>query len=111
VGIFGPLSSTWKAEVNQASYEWIPIRKSNLLAYYSRAREKAFTKTTIQGAFRKTGIWPFNRDAIERDAFAPALNTTTQATPPVPTTLPDLLIPESNPTTPSTTPPTNVEPC
>jgi hypothetical protein len=100
------LNSTWKAEVNQASYEWIPIRKNNLLAYYSRAREKAFTKTTIKGAFRKTGIWPFNRNAIEHDAFAPALNTTTQAAPPVPTTLPDLLIPEPNSTTPSATPST-----
>jgi hypothetical protein len=77
VGVFGPLNSTWKAKASKASTEWIPIRKTNLLVYYSRAHEKAFTENTIQGAFCKTGIFPFNRNAIEADAFAPALNTTT----------------------------------
>jgi hypothetical protein len=74
------------------SADYIPIRKGNLLSYYSRAREKAFTERTIQSAFRKTGIWPFNRNAIEEDAFAPALNTTTQAAVPIPPTLPNLLV-------------------
>ncbi|KZP14232.1 CENP-B protein, partial [Athelia psychrophila] len=31
VGVFGPLNSTWKSEVNAASMEWISIRKHNLL--------------------------------------------------------------------------------
>ena len=98
VGVFGPLNSTWKAEVNKASSEWIPIRKDNLLSYYLRAREKAFTGGTIQSAFHKTGIWPFDRDAIEDDAFAPALNTTTQSAQPIPTTIPDLLVAVTTPT-------------
>ena len=98
VGAFGPLNSTWKSEVNKVSSEWIPIWKTNLLAYYARARTKAFTPETIRSAFRKTGIHPFNREAIEDDAFAPALNTTTQAAQPVPTTVPDLLIPSTTST-------------
>ena len=93
VGVFGPLNSTCKAKVNKASAEWIPIRKTNLLVYYSRACEKAFTEETIRSAFHKTGIFPFNPDAIEADALAPALNTTTQSAQPIPARLPDLLEP------------------
>jgi hypothetical protein len=92
VGVFGPLSSSWKSLVNEMSADYIPIRKGNLLSYYSRAREKAFTERTIKSAFRKTGIWPFDRNTIEEDAFAPALNTTTHAAVPVPPTLPSLLV-------------------
>ena len=73
VGIFGPLSASWKAVVNQMSKEYIPIRKANLIEYYAQARKRAFTKITIQNAFRCTGIWPFNRDVIEPDAYAHAL--------------------------------------
>lgn len=93
VGCFGPLASTWKSEVNKASSEWIPIRKNNLLAYYSKARVKALTQSTIRSAFRKTGIWPINRHIIEQDAYAPALNTTTQASQPIAAVIPDLLVP------------------
>lgn len=101
VGVFGPLSATWKAEVNVASRENMVIRKHNVISYYSRAREKAFTTTTIRNAFRKTGIWPLNPDVIEEDAFAPALNTTTQAAQPVAATIPDCVVvvpPPANPT-------------
>ena len=94
IGVFRPLNSTWKAEVNKASAEWIPIQKTNLLVYYSRACKKAFTEETIQSAFYKTGIFPFNHNAIEADAFVPALNTTTQSAQPISARLPDLLQPQ-----------------
>ncbi|KAF8236315.1 hypothetical protein L208DRAFT_1252526, partial [Tricholoma matsutake] len=88
VGVFGPLNSCWKAQVNAISRQYIHVTKSNLLRYYHTAREKAFTKRTIKSAFWTTGIHPFNPDIIEDDAFAPALNTTTHAAQPVPAALP-----------------------
>lgn len=91
VGVFGPLASCWKSEVNDASRKNIAITKYNLLEIYSRARDRAFTQTTIQSAFRKTGIHPFDPSMIEETAFSPALNTTTQTAQPIPTTLPALL--------------------
>jgi hypothetical protein len=108
VGVFGPLSSTWKSEVNAMSAQNIPIRKSNFLTSYSRARNKSFTESTILSAWRKTGISPLNRNAIPKDAFAPALNTTTKAAQPIEVTIPDLFAPiadtETHPSTsPSTT--------
>lgn len=92
---FAKISSTvnyFISSCNAASAQFIAIQKHNLLSYYSQACEKAFTKSTIKSVFQKTGIWPFNHDAIEDVAFAPALNTTTQAAQPVPATVPDFII-------------------
>ena len=90
-----------------ASRDNIPIRKHNVIAYYSRAREKAFTLKTIKNSFRKTGIWPIDPNVIEDDAFAPALNTTTEAAQPVPASIPEcvVVVPSKAPTsTPDASP-------
>jgi len=91
VGVFGPLAASWKAIVNTVSREDIKITKYNLLGYYHQARTQAFSPATIQAAFRKTGIWPLNAQAIPDTAYAPALHTTTQAAQPLPAVLPTLL--------------------
>lgn len=44
-------------------------------------------------AFRKSGIWPLNRNAIEDTAYAPAKNTSSRASMPIPVTIPDWLVP------------------
>jgi hypothetical protein len=100
IGVFGPLASCWKAEVNKASRKNIAIMKYNLPEIYSQARDRAFTQTTIQSAFRKTGIYPFDPSMIEETAFSPALNMTMQAAQPVPTSLPTLLIEVATKNTP-----------
>lgn len=92
VGIFGPLASAWKSLVLQASEEYIAIRKDNLLHYYHQARERAFKKTTINSAFAKTGIHPWNPDALDPLVFELLLNTTTQAAQPMPAQLPSTLV-------------------
>ncbi|KAF9224549.1 DDE-domain-containing protein, partial [Gyrodon lividus] len=58
VGIVGPLASAWKKQVNEASWQFIAIKKNNLLAYHKLAHDKAMLPTTIQSAFAKTGIHP-----------------------------------------------------
>jgi hypothetical protein len=83
IGVFGPLASCWKAEVNEASQQHLAIMKYNFLEIY--------TQTTIQSAFRKTGIHPFDPSMIEETAFSPALNTTMKPAQPISATLPDLL--------------------
>jgi hypothetical protein len=97
VGIFGPLARAWKSCVTRASQENIPITKSNLLRYYHEARNTALKTTTIQSAFRKTGIHPLDRNAVPLSAFEPAKNTTTQAAQPLPAELSSLLIPTPAP--------------
>jgi hypothetical protein len=103
VGAFGPLAQSWKRVVTLASQSLTAIRKENLLSHYHTARVEALKSTTIQSAFRKTGIWPLNRDAIPLSAFEPSKNTTTHAAQPLPAHLPSILVP--TPTqTPSPTP-------
>lgn len=58
----------------------------------------ALNATTIQSAFRKTGIWPLDRDAIPLSAFEPSKTTTTQAAQPLPARLPSILVPTPTPT-------------
>ncbi|KAJ3510025.1 hypothetical protein NLJ89_g4909 [Agrocybe chaxingu] len=76
----------------------IPIRKNNFISHYSKAREKAFSKSTIISAWKKTGIVPFDRTAIPPEAYAPALNTTTKAAQPIPATVPAFMAPNEAPT-------------
>jgi hypothetical protein len=93
VACFGPLASAWKSEVNSASADYTEITKQNLLMFYARARERALRKSTIISVFAKTGIWPFNRHALDSSAFEPSKNTTTEPAQPLPAKLPTLLIP------------------
>ena len=117
VGVFGPLARAWKSQVTQASQNNIPIMKANLLLYYHEARSQALKPTTILSAFRKTGIYPFDRNAIPLSAFEPVKNTTTQAAQPLPAQLPSILTPTPSPAataaaalTPLATPTTSVAP-
>ena len=104
VGVFGPLSKLWKAQVNKASRANITINKTNLLFYYSQARSEAFKPSMIQSSFSKTGIFPFNPDAIDQAVFELSKNTTTKSSQPLPTQLPSFLLPLLG-AKPSSTPP------
>jgi hypothetical protein len=42
-------------------------------------RRKSFKATTIQAAFRKTGIWPIKRDIFSDKDYAPSIDTSTTA--------------------------------
>ena len=97
VSIFGPLACAWKSQVTQASQANIPIIKANLLLYYHKAQSIALKPSTIQSAFQKTGICPFDRNMIPLSAFKPGKNTTTLAAQPLQTQLPLLLIPMLTP--------------
>jgi hypothetical protein len=91
VGVFGPLSSCWKSEVNKAACGHVPITKSNLISHYSRACVKAFQPSTIKAPFKQTGIWPTDRDALDPIVFELSLNTTTKSAQPLPAIIPDLV--------------------
>jgi len=84
VGVFGPLAKEWKIIVTALNHQMVPVTKGNLLEHYHKARVKAFKPSTLISAFRKTGIWPLDPNALPPSAYAPALNTTTQSAQPIP---------------------------
>jgi hypothetical protein len=64
------------------------ISKTNFLAIYGRAHERALIPETIKSAFQKTGICPFNRDVISKEAMAPSKETSCEGY------LPAVVLPE-----------------
>jgi hypothetical protein len=101
VGVFGPLSKAWKKEVENCYLQWITVSRYNLVEVYARARVASFKCDTIQAAFRKSGIWPPNPDAIPAEAYGPSRATSTRVLLPGITPLPQALpnpSPEPDPT-------------
>ena len=64
------------------------ISKSNFLAVYGRAHNRALTPETITTSFHKTGVWPFDPTIITKDMMAPSKETSCQAHLPVPPATP-----------------------
>lgn len=98
-GAFPPLALYWKQEVNAFMVQnggRARITKAMFPAMYHSARVKAFTRKTIKSAFRATGIYPLDPSAIPDEAFAPAENTTTKSSLPLPATRPLFLIDAPN---------------
>jgi hypothetical protein len=94
VSLFGPLASAWRKQVRRTFEEGRPVTRYNLIELYAIAREVAFKASTIQTAFRLTGIWPPNRDALPPDAYLPAEATTTKMSLPF---IPELMQPPTIP--------------
>lgn len=59
------------------------MSKENFLIVYGRAHLRALTPDLIRTAFRKTGIIPFNRNVISKEAVAPAKETSAEGYLPV----------------------------
>ena len=63
VGIFGPYATYYGQEVDKEtrlSFGTLNIGKHNFWSLLRRAREKAFTPTTIASGWRQSGLIPFN---------------------------------------------------
>lgn len=105
VAVFSPLAAAYKKVVSDASLAGARISKRTLPSLYAKARVEAFKPSTIQTSFKKAGIWPLNRDAIEDEAYTPSKNTTCEAAMPIAVTLPNWLAKDS-PLDPEAIPPT-----
>jgi DDE superfamily endonuclease len=78
VGIFGPLKTAYRDQVEQLYRGGAEtVGKPHFTLLYSRAREVAFTQTNITSAWKKSGLVPFDRQCvlstIARPRIDPAL--------------------------------------
>jgi hypothetical protein len=55
------------------------IPRAQFVKHYMEVRQQSFKATTIQAAFRKTGIWPINRNIFSDKDYAPSIDTSTTA--------------------------------
>ncbi|KAF7347280.1 HTH CENPB-type domain-containing protein [Mycena venus] len=84
VVVFGPLKLYWSEEKKRYEREQRqPVTKENFLAIYGAAHVRALTAETIKAAFRKTGLWPFNREVVTEAMMAPSLETSVRGHLPV----------------------------
>lgn len=65
---FGPLKKYYSEE--RAKFEketGREVTKGDFIQLYAKAHVRALTPENIKAAFRKTGVWPYNPDAISPD--------------------------------------------
>ncbi|CAK5275006.1 unnamed protein product [Mycena citricolor] len=95
VVIFSILKRFWTEEKNAYIREKRQkIGKHNFLQIYGRAHQRALTPVNIRSAFRKTGVWPVDRNAISQSQLLPSLETSSRGTLPIPPSTPVRLVSE-----------------
>ncbi|KIK65808.1 hypothetical protein GYMLUDRAFT_70101 [Collybiopsis luxurians FD-317 M1] len=85
VVIFSPLKRFWtdeKTKLFQKKHQ--RVRKDNFMAIYGAAHKKTLTPENIHAAFKKTGVWPFDRSVITPDMMATSKETSLKSYLPVP---------------------------
>jgi hypothetical protein len=72
VGVFGPLKTAYREQVERMELGGVnTVGKQHFTYLYSPAREKAFTKRNILGAWRGSGLFPFNPDRVLKEIPKP----------------------------------------
>ena len=85
VGVFWPLKVnlsklTDGVKLLSVTGNYPQINKTNFTAVFKEALDKTMCLSTIKNGFQKTGIYPFNSDAIDKTCLIPTLNSTSQET-------------------------------
>ncbi|KIJ47649.1 hypothetical protein M422DRAFT_135040, partial [Sphaerobolus stellatus SS14] len=74
VGIFGPLQRSWIKHCEDMGVKRQEITRETLIPEYMKIRAKSITIASVHNAFKKSGIWPINRDVFTDADFAPSLS-------------------------------------
>lgn len=76
VVVFALLKRHWQAVRDQRERKTsLPVKKEDFLLLYTAARTATLTPAIIIEAFRKTGAYPVNREAISAEQTAPSQET------------------------------------
>lgn len=89
VSIFKSLKSNWTTEGLKFTRDTggKKVGRQHFFNVFTPAWERSISTENIQSGFRKTGIFPFNHQAIPKSAFLPSLTTERQTEEPVPPVL------------------------
>ena len=83
VGVFRPFKVnlsklTDGLKLLAVSGNYASINKTNFTAIFKEALDRTICLATIKNGFRKTGIYPYNPDAIDKSRLMPTINITSQ---------------------------------
>ncbi|KIJ56101.1 hypothetical protein M422DRAFT_239305 [Sphaerobolus stellatus SS14] len=73
VGIFGPLQCSWVKHCEEMGVRCKEISRESVIPEYMKIRAKSVTKASVHAAFRKSGLWPVDRNIFTNEKFAPSL--------------------------------------
>ena len=81
---FGAFKTFWTQETIRFETETgQKVQKENFLTPLASAYIWGFTESTVKKVFKKTGTYPFSRNAITTEMMAPSKETSTQSHLPV----------------------------
>ncbi|XP_046963332.1 uncharacterized protein LOC124532470 [Vanessa cardui] len=74
VSVFGPLQNYYNAAIDSwlLRHPGVPVTIYNIAELLGEAFEKAMTPINIKSGFRKTGIFPFDRNIFTSEDFMPS---------------------------------------
>ena len=79
VGVFGPLENEWLDYCIEAvGEEGLLIDRHEFVRAYLTVRARSITEAVIKGAWKNTGISPYNPNIFTDADFAPSHSTSTQ---------------------------------
>ena len=83
VGVFHPFKVNLSKltdgfKLLAVSGNYASINKTNFTAIFKEALDRTICLATIKNGFRKTGIYPYNPDAIDKSCLMPTVNITPQ---------------------------------
>lgn len=79
VGVFSPLKTAYRAQVEQACRAGVStVGKPHFTYLYDRARQEAFTPRNIRSAWSRSGLFPFDPSRVLREfqVSRPEIQTT-----------------------------------
>lgn len=80
VGVFGPFARAWIErcdDIVEDTGQEMP--REDFVKEYMAVRNASFKESTLRTAWRKSGLWPINRDIFRNDDYAPSVATSTHA--------------------------------
>ncbi|KIJ35150.1 hypothetical protein M422DRAFT_139398, partial [Sphaerobolus stellatus SS14] len=73
VGIFGPLQRSWVKHCENMGIRRQEITRETVIPEYMKVRAKSITEASVHNAFKKSGLWPVDRNVFTDGDFAPSL--------------------------------------
>lgn len=98
VVVFAQSQRRWREHCDERAIRNIFMNRYNVIQNYVEVREKHLLPELIQKSFRKTGLYPVNRNVFTDHDFAPSKVTSTQVS--LPDSFPED-IPSSDPAVPT----------
>ena len=73
-GFFNVCKNEWEKSCSRFSFEnpGVVVNKRTFAQVFMEAFDKTARPDVVKSSFRCSGIWPVNRNAVDRSAFAPA---------------------------------------